>query len=639
MNVSKILQQINSWSELRKAVHHSDNKTKGDTFEELTYYYLRIQPEYATKLSHIWRLKDVPSSVHEMLNLPFADEGIDLIAKTKEDEYWAIQCKYREDESRPINRKELSTFTDLAFGVCRNISLALVCTTADRYSHKLTFYENRLALCPGNVWRELDPEFFRILHETIKGKFTPPNPLSPRPHQLSAIANACEHFETDRNPRGKMIMPCGTGKSLTAYWISERLTARTILVAVPSLSLIQQTLRCYSREALAHQKDIRWICICSDATVGSIEKDDPAVLTHDLGVRVHTDPDEIAGWLQKRHSGITVIIATYQSGKAVSEAVAKARMTIDLGIMDEAHKTVGKKESLFSHLLFDENIKIRHRLFMTATERRYIGASDQIAGMDDFHLYGDTFELLSFKAALEYDPPILSDYRIVTIFVTRSEIAGLIKENLYVKPDKGKWDEEIEAGMLAAAIVLRKAMERRPIRHAISFHSSIARAKSFQATQDIITASFPDYGPLETFHVSGDIPTARRKKTIDQFEKAPRGLITNARCLTEGVDVPNIDCILFADPRKSAVDIVQAVGRALRPEANKKMGYVIIPVIVDDDFDMEKAFESKTFGPLLQTLRALAANDDRIIEYFRSVSKRKNRQGNGPSVFETANLS
>jgi hypothetical protein len=225
----------------------------------------------------------------------------------------------------------------------------------------------------------------------------------------------------------------------------------------------------------------------------------------------------------------------------------------------------------------------------------------------------------------------LSDYRIVTINVTREEIASLIRENFYVKPNKGRWDDDVEAAMLASAVALRKAFNKYRFQHAMSFHSSIARAKAFKASQDVLTEAFSRYGDLETFHVSGAMPTGKRKHHIEDFEHSHRALITNARCLTEGVDVPNIDCVLFADPRKSKIDIIQAVGRALRPAEGKDIGYVVIPVLINDQIGTDVMTQSGDFDVVLSTLRALAANDDRIIEYFRSISKRqKPRRDNSP---------
>ncbi|MFQ5964910.1 MAG: DEAD/DEAH box helicase family protein [Candidatus Scalinduaceae bacterium] len=621
MNVINILRKCNSWQDFKAYVQPLSKKQKGDCFETLTKNFLQLHPKYSTQLKNVWFLSEVPSRVRKRLNIPGTDEGIDLIAETKDDAYWAIQCKYRENEDKSLTNRELSTFTSLAFSISKKIELGLVCTSADRFSHKLTMYGERLSFCAGDIWRGLEKEFFSRLHNYLDHKVISLNPLKPREHQKKAIQQAYQYFIKQKNSRGKLIQPCGTGKTLTGYWLAQKLKARTILLAVPSLCLIRQTLEVWTREAVANQQDINWIVVCSDETVGYFEREDVAVLTQDLGVRIHTDSGEIAQWLNEQKSNTTVVFTTYQSSRSTSEAARRAGIVFDIGIMDEAHKTVGKKDSLFSHILYDENIRIKKRIFMTATERRYMGKSDQIASMDNPELYGETFELLSFKKALESRPAILSDYKIVTIQVTRSEIARLIKCNMFVKPDRGKWDGNVEAEIFAAIIALRKAMQKHPIRHIISFHNSIARAKVFKINQENFNSTFPEYGELDTFHVSGKTPTAVRSRQIDTFEAAKRGLITNARCLTEGVDVPNIDCILFADPKKSAIDIVQAVGRALRPAVGKKYGYVVVPVLLDDEVTDRTSLQTKAFDAVLITLRALGANDERIIEYFRSVSQ------------------
>jgi len=442
------------------------------------------------------------------------------------------------------------------------------------------------------------------------------------------------HFVVGKAKRGKLIMPCGSGKSLTAYWIAGELESRRIVIAVPSLALIRQTLKVWLRETMANKQPVEWICVCSDESAGRVERDDTAVLRQDLGVPCLTDPKEIATWLKRKHRGLTVVFTTYQSGEALAKAARAAKFTFDLGIMDEAHKTVGDGEKLFSHLLHDKNLPIRRRLFMTATERRYKGQSDTVLSMDDPVTYGETFHLLSFKRAMEYDPPILSDYKIISIAVSREEVAELIRKNTFVRPDKGPWNEEIEADMLASLIALRKAMTKYPIQHAVSFHGSIQRAELFKTHNDAFSKSFRKYGKLETFHVSGKTPTGTRARVIGEFARAERALITNARCLTEGVDVPGIDCVLFADPRRSAVDIVQAVGRALRPAPNKQFGYVIVPILHDADATADDIFKSPAFKEILTTLRALAANDDRIIEYFRGVSQGRQRKGGGSVQFD-----
>ena len=625
LHIERLLRRCRNWNDFKSELKALDRKGKGDCFEVLTRYYLQLHPKYATKLKKVWLLSKVPPRLRRKLNLPGPDEGIDLIAETHDGEFWAIQCKYRQDETKSLSRRQLSTFTDLALNICKNIDLALVCTTANRFSHKFKLYGERLSFCAGDQWRELDKSFFRDLYKRFRDKPVFLKPLKPRPHQRRALKNAQEYFVKNGNSRGKLIMPCATGKSLTGYWCAEKLKAKSILIAVPSLALVRQTLETWTKESVANKRSPNWIVVCSDESVRDFNRDDPAVLTHDLGVRVNTDPKRIAVWLRKHKGDLTVVFTTYQSGQVTAEAAKKARMTFDLGIMDEAHKTTGKKASLFSHLLHDKNIKIKHRIFMTATERRYRGGSEQIASMDDPQLYGETFELLSFKKALESKPPILSDYKILTILVSHDDVARLIKRNLFVKPDKGRWDSDIEADMLASLVALRKAIKDHDIKHAVSFHSSIARAKAFKVNQDVFGKVFRRYGKLETFHVSGRTPTAERGKQIDMFSDSKRSLITNARCLTEGVDVPNIDCVLFADPKKSTVDIVQAIGRALRVAKGKKFGYVLIPVLVDREQTDRNALQKKAFESVLIVLRALAANDERIVEYFRTISQGQRR--------------
>ncbi|MDC0276966.1 DEAD/DEAH box helicase family protein [bacterium] len=621
-----ILTKSKDWTSFKRTVDALDNKQKGDAFEDLAQHFFQIDPKYRTKLKNVWNVnkREVPSRINRKLNLQSLDLGIDLLAETAEGEFWAIQCKYHSDQSKSLTKSEIDSCMNLAFAHCKGISLAVICTSAEKYSRNLRgFAEEKLTYCDGSVWRALDENFFKAVRKNLKGQAQPIKVLKPRPHQKRAIKNAVGHFVTKKNERGKMIMPCGSGKSLTGYWIANDFKAKKILVAVPSLALIKQTLEVWAEQSVANKKNVRWICVCSDKSVGNISNDDVAVQMQDLGVKIHTKPAEIASWLKKRSSATTVVFTTYQSGEAIAAAAKKAKYSFDLGICDEAHKTVGAKGKAFSHLLYEKNIKVKRRLFMTATERRYGGSADKVISMDDHDLYGETFELLSFKEALECKPAILSDYKIITIGVTQREIRENIRKNILVRPTKGAWNEETEIQMLTAALALRKAIKLKGIKHAVSFHSSIARAVAFRETQDKLTQSMSGFGKLETFHVSAKVPTADREKVLNEFAESKRSLITNARCLTEGVDVKQIDCVVFADPKRSAVDIVQAVGRALRPFEGKKYGYVIVPQLIDAKSVKGRIEQNESFKDILMTLRALAANDERIVEYFRSVSEGK----------------
>ena len=623
-------EDASSWDDIQDKLGDLPNKLKGDVFEELAKAYLLLEPEYASKLKHVWLHREVPSAVAKKLKLPATDQGIDLVGETYDGEFWAVQCKYRQDTDQSLTWREISTFTGLAFGVCRGFAFGIICSTTERITHVLKDQE-RIGFCALDVWQGLDADFLARLRAHLAHKPEALKPTKPRPHQKEATRDGHQHFVVKKAKRGKLIMPCGSGKSLTAYWIAGKLDARRIVIAVPSLTLIRQTLKVWLRETMANRRAVEWICVCSDESAGRIERDDAAVLRQDLGVPCFTDSGEIAAWLRKKHQGSTVVFTTYQSGEALSKAARSAKFRFDLGIMDEAHKTVGDRDKLFSHLLHDANLPIRRRVFMTATERRYRGQSDDVLSMDDPDVYGETFHLLTFKRALDYLPPILSDYKILTIFVSRDEVAKLIRKNAFVRPDKGQWNKEIEAEMLASLIALRKAMAKHPIRHAVSFHASIQRAELFKLHNEAFTRTFPEYGDVENFHVSGRTPTGTRARIVDEFANTKRGLITNARCLTEGVDVPDIDGVLFADPRRSAVDIVQAVGRALRPAPGKKFGYVIVPVLHDADATEKDICESGAFQEVLTTLRALGANDDRIIEFFKTVSEGRQRRS-GMSV-------
>lgn len=621
MHFKNLISKINSWKEFKQLLETKTKQEKGAAFEELTKYYLQYNPVYNTKLKTIWLQSEIPSSVIKKLKLPSNDQGIDLIAETFEGTFWAIQCKYLQNEEQRLSHRTISTFVSLSTGIAENISHCLVCTTVDDFA-KIYKGKSTIGFVNSDEWRKIDYHFFDWLRIKLSGKEKKIEPHTPKPHQLKAIKEAKHYFVKKQNKRGKLIFPCGAGKSLTGYWITRELKSKSILVAVPSLSLVKQTLEVYLRESVANNDKVAWLCVCSDEGIGS--NDDIAVHTNEIGVPCVTDTKYIAQWLKDNTNKKVIIFTTYQSGKTIAEACKMAKHQFELGIMDEAHKTVGNKDKLFSHLLFDENVKIEKRVFMTATERRFAGSSDLVLSMDDVYVYGETFTQMSFKEAIEIG--ILSDYRIITLFISNKEVKNLIKKNAFVKPIGKEWDKETEARTLASLIALRKAMTDYPIHHAVTFHSSIKKAEAFEKSQQIFSSAYPNFREVKSFHVSGAMPTSARGKIVDEFAETDKAIITNAKCLTEGVDVPNIDCVLFADPRKSTVDIVQAVGRALRKKERKEFGYVILPVFTESN-KTEEIINSDEFKEILSTIRALASNDERIIEYFKDISKgaKKNR--------------
>jgi superfamily II DNA or RNA helicase len=615
MMLIRLLKDVNSWSDFKNVLESKSKLEKGKAFEELTKYYLQYNPIYKSRLKNVWLHSEVTPSLLKKLNIPSNDQGIDIVAETFEGKFWAIQCKYLQDEDQRLSHRAISTFVSLSTGIAENITYCLVCTTVDDYA-KIYQGKANIGFCNSDEWRKLDQVFFDWLRNKLVGKEKKLIPYSPKPHQTKALQEARQYFIKENNTRGKLVFPCGAGKSLTGYWITRELKAKSVIVAVPSLSLVKQTLEVYLRESVANNEKVEWLCVCSDEGIG--KNDDIVIHTNEIGVPCVTSKTIISDWLIKNKQKKTIIFTTYQSGKTVAEACKIAKHSFSLGIMDEAHKTVGEQGKLFSHLLFEKNIKIEQRIFMTATERRYAGSSDTILSMDDASVYGETFAQMSFKEAIEIG--ILSDYKIVTLFISNEEVRKLIEQNAFVKPTGKDWDRETEARTLAALIALRKAMTKFPINHAVTFHSSIKKAVAFEQSQSHFTTAYPKFSKVKSYHVSGTIPTAVRGKIVDEFAASKKGVITNAKCLTEGIDVPNIDCVLFADPRKSTVDIVQAVGRALRTKEGKKFGYVILPVFTKSN-KTEEIIESAEFKEILNTIRALASNDERIIEYFRDVSK------------------
>ena len=625
--MKKYIQNSKSWNDLNntlsKFTKSNQSKLAGDIFEYLTKLYLETAPQYKTKLKKVYLLNEVPTTLKKKINLPDTDEGIDLIAVTNDDEYWAIQCKYRSDPNQTLTIKEdLATFNNLAFTYCKNISHGIVCATVSKPPKKIKLLKS-IGFETLETWLALDDnDLFSQIKAKASGKVIKPKPLSPRPHQVAAIKKTIDHFKS--NERGKIIMPCGTGKSLTAFWIAKKMGVKSILVAVPSLALLQQTLKVWTREFLINGIEPEWFCVCSDGTVKD-DQDDYVTDTSDLGIKVDTDPKLIKQFLRKKTSKIKVLFTTYQSGRATSKG--SRGFTYDLGIMDEAHKTVGSKTKEMAHLLHQKNVKIKKRISMTATERLFRGDSDEFMSMDDPRDYGDLIYELSFKEAINSKPPIISDYKIITFGITVPEIEEIYNSNKYLEVKKVLKD--ITARELTTALALRKAIKKFKINNAISFHRSIRRADNFRTQQDLITKIFPEYGKLKSFHVAGDMPTADRAVQMREFAKG-KGLMTNARCLTEGVDLPAIDCVCFTDPKRSKVDIVQAAGRALRLAKGKKFGYILIPIFIPAGADFNDAAEEQGFDDVAITVRSLATTDIRIVEYLRAISEGKKPRGGSP---------
>lgn len=606
----------NSWADFESFQRGSTKQEKGRAFEEVCRLFLLTDPLFRSRLSHVWHHASVPQNVVDELGLQKPEIGVDLVAKTKGGSYWAIQCKYHQNSSENVTYDELSTFFSITERnqTFSKLSHRIVCTSANDISRRVgQAHSEKLAFLTSHDFAQLGQAGFDSFRAELGGKIQVPKPFEPFPHQRFAIDKATRYFFDGAKNRGKLIHPCGSGKSLTAYWIAQKLGAQCVLIAVPSLSLVRQTLTAWARETIACGSEIDWLAVCSDETVSN--SDDPALQKADLGIEVTTNVADVAQFLNLVSKNLKVVVTTYQSGRIVSAAAREADFSFDLGIFDEAHKTVGRRDKAFAELLQEKNVSIARRIFMTATEREFKGDSADILSMHDREIYGDVIDFLSFKAALEQIPPILCDYKVVSVIVTKAEILDLITQNTFIKSSGKDWSAESDASAFASLIALQKLIKHGNVTHAVSFHSTIARAKDFSVLNEQ-ASRITGFAKLSSFHVSAKDGVGSRAAEIERFKQHRPSLITNARCLTEGVDVPMIDAVVFADPKQSKIDIVQAAGRAMRRSSGKEFGYIIIPVILDGA-SVESA--SSAFSQIINVVSALGMSDERIIDEFKAL--------------------
>ena len=620
--VDKFIASSKSWSDFfSKTKELPKNKLKGDVFERFVQVYLETNPIYASKFKDVWLLKQVPNTIKKKLNLPDEDFGIDLIAKTYKNQFYSIQAKFRSSVESSLTYKELATFHSLSFKNCKHIEHGHVFHTSSRKIANKKYLKDTSEIGIAE-WLQIDAEQWSRIQSATKEKLKPLKKRKPFLHQKKIIKKAKAYFK--ENNRGRMIMPCGTGKSLTAFWIAQELASKNIIVAVPSLSLIKQSINDWTKEYMAMDIVPDWICVCSDESTGKIDTDSFESEVYDLGIKTTTDKKEINDFLKKRTPKPKIIFTTYQSSPILAKAAKAAKMEFDLGIFDEAHKTVGNKFKTFATMLDERKIKIKKRLFMTATERVFRGSDDEVLSMDNQKIYGQRFHQMSFKEAIELD--IISDYRVATMTISDNALLELVEENSFLS-DRKKNISEIEASKLAAGISLKKAFKKYGIKHAISFHRSIESANDFRKQQDKLN-DLKDIGPkITNSHISSKKTAGERARLMQEFSDNKKALMTNARCLTEGVDVPKIDAVLFADPKQSVIDIVQAAGRALRKHEKKKYGYILLPIVIPENQSINEYSEKTAFKKIIRIIGALSIHDERIEEELSLITSGKKNRG------------
>lgn len=649
-------------------------RDKGDRFERLIQGYLLTEPLYASKFKNVWMWNDFPAKN----DLGGKDTGIDLIAQTFEGDYWAIQCKCYQ-ETATIDKPSVDSFLATASRSFKDIDTL-----------KQTHFTNCLWISTTNKWgtnaeeaiKNQNPPVQRIslsdlqnsqidwekLENGTHGEQARIKTKSIRKHQKEAMDKTHEHFLT--SDRGKLIMACGTGKTYTALQIAENETNANgfILFLVPSIALLGQTLREWSNDA---KNPLNAICICSDPEITKKKtkiEDAETFNTIDLALPASTNVPQIlsqfASLELNAKDGMTVVFSTYQS----IEVIAKAQQQLikqnskfaqfDLIICDEAHRTTGvsiagEDESAFTKVHNNDFIKAKKRLYMTATPRLYDNETKSkaaqaeaiLCSMDDTSLYGEEIYRIGFGEAVSLD--LLTDYKVLILTLNEADVPPDIQK--MIADDDNEIDLDDASKLIGCINALSKQVlgdaglilssDPEPMKRAVAFCQSIKVSRKITNTFNTTAESYINSLPKEkkskmvamaSEHIDGTMSAPRRDELLNWLkEETPQNncrILTNVRCLSEGVDVPSLDAVLFLSARNSQVDVVQSVGRVMRKAEGKKYGYIIIPVIVPSAIEAEKALDdNKRYAVVWTVLNALRAHDDRFNATVNKIELNKKR--------------
>lgn len=572
-----------------------ENHLRGKAFEHIAKWWLENDPVWKRKFKETWLWNDWPGRSGP-------DIGIDLVAES-EDGLWAIQVKCF-SENRQIPKTELDSFVSASSS--QTFSNRLLIATTDKISANAnrTLQDNSVTRVLLSQLFESEVKWPRAVSDL---KPTEIKKRNPRRHQVKAITDVEKAFRTAE--RGMLVMACGTGKTLTSLWISEKLDSNTTLVLVPSLSLLSQTLRQWAANA---NSDWNYLCVCSDETVNK-DFDKSIVTVEELPFPVTTNVEAISKFLLS--GGKQVVFSTYNSLPKVIEAQRNTNTEFELSVMDEAHRLTGRNSGYGYEALDDAKLKSKKKLFMTATPRTFSSLLKakaeefgvQVNSMDNEELFGRVFHNLTFGDAIQAN--LLSDYQVVVIGVTNEDVKDLVGNRAYVSLSEG--NITTDAYTLAAQLGLAKATRQYNLSRTISFHSRVKSAEHFAKTYPAVAKWLNSEENLSANYITGAMSATEKRLRISSLEhgnEANRALLTNARCLTEGIDVPSLDGVAFIDPKQSQIDIVQAVGRAIRLSESKTLGTIVIPVLINIDMDVVDISKSD-FSKIWSVINALRSHD------------------------------
>lgn len=628
-----------------------DERDKGAKFERLVRAYLTTDPEWTARFSDVWLWSDWPGRDGR------PDTGIDLVAANTDDgRLTAIQCKFYAAD-RTVAKADIDSFISAA--ASSQFTRRIVFDTAAGWS---TNAEQTLA---DGVAQRVDIGYLAdAAIDWSQFSWTTPEIIVPtgkkalRPHQQRALdevrAGLAEH------DRGQLIMACGTGKTFTSLRIAEDLVGAggTVLFLVPSIQLLSQSLREWMANA---EVDIRPLAVCSDVRVGRrAPSDDADQLPIDLTEPASTDPKTLIARFDQGTDPagrMRVIFSTYQSIDVVIRAQQLGLPGFDLVICDEAHRTTGVTpakgdESAFVRVHDADALKATKRLYMTATPRvfgeevrRKAGDADAVlADMGDVDVFGPELHRLGFGQAVEAD--LLTDYKVLVLAVDETYVAENFQQAMSnfgeIQLDQaaklvGCWNALAKNFGPATADSDAPTADRAPMRTAVAFAQHIkaskAAAAAFPDLADRAQIDAPEDRPklrIEAAHVDGTMGVHERNTHLAWLkEQAPAGVcrvLTNARCLSEGVDVPALDAVLFLTPRGSQVDVVQSVGRVMRKAPGKELGYIVLPVVVPSGVDPEEALrDNERYKVVWQVLQALRSHDDRFHALVNQIELNKRK--------------
>ena len=648
-------------------------REKGTYFEKLIVQYLLYEPDYSALYSEVWEYGTWARNEGKEYAFDARDDGIDLVAKTHgTKEYHAIQCKFYA-ANHTLQRADIDSFFTASGQepFTRRIIVATTNKWNDRAEQAIQNQQiptNRIKL--ENLedsridWSKFTPSAAPVLRE----------PFALRPHQRQARDLVCQGLESA--DRGKMIMACGTGKTLTSLKIAEQVAGanKRVLFMVPSLALLSQTLTEWSQQS---SLPMHCFAVCSDTHVGKRRRNQDDIietLAHDLSYPATTTPVRLAAEMSARHESgrMSVVFSTYQSIDVLHQAQFEHDLPpFDLIVCDEAHRTTGAvfdgiDESHFVRIHNAEYIRGTKRLYMTATPRIYGDVAKAkaeqkdsdltLCSMDDAQLYGHELYVLSFSEAVQRD--LLVDYKVIVLAMDEAHISRSLQSLLADE------DQQLRVDDAAKIVGCWKALSKdglrgedaesggQPMQRAVAFCQVIehnpGKSRTHKVSSKHITAMFKPV--IETYlateettstvmceadHIDGTMNASIKQEKLSWLKSEVREnhcrILSNVRCLSEGVDVPALDAVLFLTPRNSQVDVVQSVGRVMRKVPGKKRGYVILPVVIPAGIEPEKALNNNVaYKVVWQVLQALRSHDDQFDAHINKLEW----VGSNPSKME-----